>query len=143
MEDIEKSEARIGIPNTQYTKQNPFIFKLEDYQDAVIIPRYKSYLLSLSLISCVIKLSLMTCTVFFVFTVVELCSSVSFLPLRYRNFDQPHRFYVADVYTDLTPLSKFPSPEYETFAEYYKTKYNLDLSNVNQPLLDVDHTSSR
>uniref|UniRef100_A0A4W4G5G7 ribonuclease III n=1 Tax=Electrophorus electricus TaxID=8005 RepID=A0A4W4G5G7_ELEEL len=100
MEEIEKSEARIGIPNTQYTKQNPFTFRLEDYQDAVIIPRY-------------------------------------------RNFDQPHRFYVADVYTDLTPLSKFPSPEYETFAEYYKTKYNLDLSNVNQPLLDVDHTSSR
>ncbi|XP_023649635.1 endoribonuclease Dicer isoform X1 [Paramormyrops kingsleyae] len=100
MEGIEKSEARIGIPNTQYTKQNPFTFKLEDYQDAVIIPRY-------------------------------------------RNFDQPHRFYVADVYTDLTPLSKFPSPEYETFAEYYKTKYNLDLSNLNQPLLDVDHTSSR
>ncbi|CAB1335496.1 unnamed protein product [Coregonus sp. 'balchen'] len=100
MEDIEKSEARIGIPTTQYTKQNPFTFKLEDYQDAVIIPRY-------------------------------------------RNFDQPHRFYVADVYTDLTPLSRFPSPEYQTFAEYYKTKYNLDLSNVNQPLLDVDHTSSR
>uniref|UniRef100_A0A8C7SYZ1 ribonuclease III n=1 Tax=Oncorhynchus mykiss TaxID=8022 RepID=A0A8C7SYZ1_ONCMY len=100
MEDIEKSEARTGIPTTLYTKQNPFTFKLEDYQDAVIIPRY-------------------------------------------RNFDQPHRFYVADVYTDLTPLSKFPSPEYETFAEYYKTKYNLDLSNVNQPLLDVDHTSSR
>lgn len=41
MEQIEKSEARIGIPNTQYTKQNPFVFKLEDYQDAVIIPRYK------------------------------------------------------------------------------------------------------
>ncbi|XP_077476577.1 endoribonuclease Dicer isoform X2 [Stigmatopora argus] len=100
MEDIEKSEARTGIPNTHYTKQNPFTFKLEDYQDAVIIPRY-------------------------------------------RNFDQPHRFYVADVYTDLTPLSRFPSPEYETFAEYYKTKYNLDLSNLNQPLLDVDHTSSR
>ncbi|XP_056281809.1 endoribonuclease Dicer [Pseudoliparis swirei] len=100
MEDIERSEARTGIPVTQYTKQDPFTFKLEDYQDAVIIPRY-------------------------------------------RNFDQPHRFYVADVYTDLTPLSKFPSPEYETFAEYYKTKYNLDLSNLNQPLLDVDHTSSR
>ncbi|XP_036608144.1 endoribonuclease Dicer [Trichosurus vulpecula] len=100
MDDIEKSEARTGIPSTQYTKESPFIFKLEDYQDAVIIPRY-------------------------------------------RNFDQPHRFYVADVYTDLTPLSKFPSPEYETFAEYYKTKYNLDLTNLNQPLLDVDHTSSR
>ncbi|KAE8586339.1 hypothetical protein XENTR_v10021638 [Xenopus tropicalis] len=100
VEDIEKSEARTGIPNTQYSAESPFIFKLEDYQDAVIIPRY-------------------------------------------RNFDQPHRFYVADVYTDLTPLSKFPSPEYETFAEYYKTKYNLDLTNLNQPLLDVDHTSSR
>lgn len=100
MEDIEKSEARTGIPSTKYSKETPFIFQLEDYQDAVIIPRY-------------------------------------------RNFDQPHRFYVADVYTDLTPLSKFPSPEYETFAEYYKTKYNLDLTNLNQPLLDVDHTSSR
>ncbi|KAG8561794.1 hypothetical protein GDO81_015478, partial [Engystomops pustulosus] len=100
VEDIEKSEARTGIPSSQYSAENPFIFKLEDYQDAVIIPRY-------------------------------------------RNFDQPHRFYVADVYTDLTPLSKFPSPEYETFAEYYKTKYNLDLTNLNQPLLDVDHTSSR
>lgn len=43
MEDIEKSEARTGIPTTQYTKQNPFTFKLEDYQDAVIIPRYHLY----------------------------------------------------------------------------------------------------
>lgn len=76
----------------------------------------------------------------------ELNKSFIVMPIfffRYRNFDQPHRFYVADVYTDLTPLSKFPSPEYETFAEYYKTKYNLDLTNLNQPLLDVDHTSSR
>jgi len=40
MEDIERSEARTGIPVTQYTKQDPFTFKLEDYQDAVIIPRY-------------------------------------------------------------------------------------------------------
>uniref|UniRef100_A0A672YU18 ribonuclease III n=1 Tax=Sphaeramia orbicularis TaxID=375764 RepID=A0A672YU18_9TELE len=116
MEDIEKSEARTGIPTTQYTKQNPFTFKLEDYQDAVIIPRYIQYCYDIE---------------------------TSRFSLRYRNFDQPHRFYVADVYTDLTPLSKFPSPEYETFAEYYKTKYNLDLSNLNQPLLDVDHTSSR
>lgn len=42
MEDIEKSEARTGIPSTQYTKEMPFIFKLEDYQDAVIIPRWVS-----------------------------------------------------------------------------------------------------
>uniref|UniRef100_A0A8C7T0B3 ribonuclease III n=1 Tax=Oncorhynchus mykiss TaxID=8022 RepID=A0A8C7T0B3_ONCMY len=120
MEDIEKSEARTGIPTTLYTKQNPFTFKLEDYQDAVIIPRYTA---------C--------------FATYPLLRSQKAPYILYRNFDQPHRFYVADVYTDLTPLSKFPSPEYETFAEYYKTKYNLDLSNVNQPLLDVDHTSSR
>lgn len=40
MEDIEKSEARIGIPSTKYSKETPFVFKLEDYQDAVIIPRW-------------------------------------------------------------------------------------------------------
>lgn len=88
----------------------------------------------------------------YVSTLIHLCfddswftqkDNLIFFIFRYRNFDQPHRFYVADVYTDLTPLSKFPSPEYETFAEYYKTKYNLDLTNLNQPLLDVDHTSSR
>lgn len=44
MEDIEKSEARTGIPSTQYTKEMPFIFKLEDYQDAVIIPRWVLYI---------------------------------------------------------------------------------------------------
>lgn len=124
MEDIEKSEARTGIPTTQYTKQSPFSFRLEDYQDAVIIPRYSSNSWGTSPI-----------------TGWSLSRLLSLH--RYRNFDQPHRFYVADVYTDLTPLSKFPSPEYETFAEYYKTKYNLDLTNLNQPLLDVDHTSSR
>ncbi|KAK1339508.1 hypothetical protein QTO34_020191 [Cnephaeus nilssonii] len=39
MEDIEKSEARTGIPSTKYSKETPFVFQLEDYQDAVIIPR--------------------------------------------------------------------------------------------------------
>lgn len=39
VEDIEKSEARTGIPSTQYSAESPFMFKLEDYQDAVIIPR--------------------------------------------------------------------------------------------------------
>lgn len=52
MEDIEKSEARTGIPSTQYTKEMPFIFKLEDYQDAVIIPRW---VLSISLIWTFLK----------------------------------------------------------------------------------------
>nr|KAG5691629.1 hypothetical protein BaRGS_023800 [Batillaria attramentaria] len=62
----------------------------------------------------------------------------------YRNIDQPQHFYVAEIRSDLSPLSPFPSPElYKTFAAYYTTKYGLVLTNMEQPLLDVDHTSAR
>ena len=62
----------------------------------------------------------------------------------YRNMDQPQHFYVAEIRSDLSPLSPFPSPElYKTFAAYYTTKYGLVLTNMEQPLLDVDHTSAR
>ena len=58
--------------------------------------------------------------------------------------DQPQYFYVAEIRYDLNPQSPFPSPElYKTFAEYYTTKYGLKITNVHQPLLDVDHTSAR
>jgi endoribonuclease Dicer len=62
----------------------------------------------------------------------------------YRNIDQPQHFYVAEIRLDLNPASPFPSPElYKTFAEYYTTKYGLSITNYEQPLLDVDHTSAR
>ena len=62
----------------------------------------------------------------------------------YRNIDQPQYFYVAEIRHDLNPRSPFPSPElYDTFKAYYETKYNLQISNTVQPLLDVDHTSAR
>ncbi|KAH3846058.1 hypothetical protein DPMN_088351, partial [Dreissena polymorpha] len=62
----------------------------------------------------------------------------------YRNIDQPQYFYVAEIRFDLNPCSPFPSPElYKTFAEYYAAKYGLAISNLDQPLLDVDHTSAR
>ena len=62
----------------------------------------------------------------------------------YRNVDQPQHFYVAEIRADLSPLSEFPSPElYKTFAAYYTTKYGLQLSSHDQPMLDVDHTSAR
>lgn len=62
----------------------------------------------------------------------------------YRNIDQPQYFYVAEIRFDLNPVSPFPSPElYKTFAEYYASKYGLAISNLEQPLLDVDHTSAR
>lgn len=62
----------------------------------------------------------------------------------YRNIDQPQHFYVAEIRTDLTPLSPFPSPElYKTFSDYYTSKYGLVITSKSQPLLDVDHTSAR
>ncbi|CAI9730629.1 endoribonuclease Dicer-like [Octopus vulgaris] len=62
----------------------------------------------------------------------------------YRNMDQPQHFYVAEIKYDLNPNSPFPSPElYRTFNEYYSKKYGLHITNLEQPLLDVDHTSAR
>jgi endoribonuclease Dicer len=79
----------------------PFIFRDEDFADAVISPVY-------------------------------------------RNSDQPQYFYVAEICSDLNPKSPFPSPElFDTFYEYYTSKYNVKITNVTQPLIDVDHTSAR
>ena len=52
-------------------------------------------------------------------------------------------YYVADIRYDLSPADPFPNSEAaDTFAEYYKIRYNVKVS-LNQPMLDVDHTSSR
>lgn len=62
----------------------------------------------------------------------------------YRNIDQPQYFYVAEIRKDLNPRCPFPSPElYDTFEHYYNSKYGLGITNLQQPLLDVDHTSAR
>ena len=51
----------------------------------------------------------------------------------YRNIDQPQYFYVAEIRHDLTPCSPFPSPElYDTFEHYYKCKYGLILTSLDQ-----------
>lgn len=60
----------------------------------------------------------------------------------YRNQDQPHYFYVAEICHQLSPLSIFPSKKYRTFMHYYFLKYGLKI-HPKQPLLDVDHTSAR
>ncbi|XP_075148746.1 endoribonuclease Dcr-1 [Haematobia irritans] len=60
----------------------------------------------------------------------------------YRNQDQPHYFYVAEICHQLSPLSIFPSRKYLTFMHYYFLKYGLKIQ-PKQPLLDVDHTSAR
>ncbi|XP_050424897.1 endoribonuclease Dcr-1 [Adelges cooleyi] len=63
----------------------------------------------------------------------------------YRNQEQPQYFYVAEICTNLTPKSPFPGSveNYKTFMDYYYLKYNLKIQNLDQPLLDVDHTSAR
>lgn len=61
----------------------------------------------------------------------------------YRNQDQPQYFYVAEICYQLSPESSFPGENYTTFREYYFKKYNIEIQNKTQPLLDVDHTSAR
>ncbi|CAF4913386.1 unnamed protein product [Pieris macdunnoughi] len=61
----------------------------------------------------------------------------------YRNQDQPQFFLVAEICWHLTPDSAFPSDQHATFRSYYKAKYGADLTQNDQPLLDVDHTSAR
>ncbi|XP_014605688.1 PREDICTED: endoribonuclease Dcr-1 isoform X2 [Polistes canadensis] len=61
----------------------------------------------------------------------------------YRSQDQPQYFYVAEICTNLNPKSSFPGDDYSSFEEYYLEKYNVQIQNLDQPLLDVDHTSAR
>ncbi|KAI5731860.1 hypothetical protein M8J77_017466 [Diaphorina citri] len=63
----------------------------------------------------------------------------------YRNQFEPTYFYVAEIMTNVHPRSMFPSRTntYQTFEEYYSLKYGLQIQNLEQPLLDVDHTSCR
>ncbi|KYM78866.1 Endoribonuclease Dcr-1 [Atta colombica] len=61
----------------------------------------------------------------------------------YRSQDQPQYFYVAEICTNLNPKSSFPGHDYSTFEEYYYKKYGIQIQNLEQSLLDVDHTSAR
>ncbi|KAH9630840.1 hypothetical protein HF086_001869 [Spodoptera exigua] len=61
----------------------------------------------------------------------------------YRNQDQPQFFLVAEICWNLTPDSSFPSATHQSFSDYYSTKYGVTLTQRDQPLLDVDHTSAR
>jgi len=61
----------------------------------------------------------------------------------YRNRDQPQYFYVAEICRHLKPTSAFPAQGFDTFEKYYKGKYGIQVRDLEQPLLDVDHTSAR
>ena len=61
----------------------------------------------------------------------------------YRNQDQPQYFYVAEICPHLNPSSDFPGQGFESFSKYYSSKYKIQIQSLDQPLLDVDHTSHR
>lgn len=61
----------------------------------------------------------------------------------YRDQEHPQCFYVAETFYELNPQSQFPDNNYPTFELYYRHKYGLQIQNLKQPLLDVDHTSAR
>lgn len=72
----------------------------------------------------------------------ELYEDAVIKPLYHKN-DLHFYFYVAEIFENLNPLSPFTNDKYETFAEYFQIKYNTELTNLTQPLLDVDYTSAR
>ncbi len=45
-------------------------------------------------------------------------------------------FYV-DAVTELTPLSAFPGAGFANYADFFRSKYNIRLADLNQPLLQV------
>ncbi|KAK6635205.1 hypothetical protein RUM44_000456 [Polyplax serrata] len=48
------------------------------------------------------------------------------------------QYYVASSFCyNMTPLSPFPREEYNDFYEYYKDKYDIQIVNLEQPLLKV------
>lgn len=46
-------------------------------------------------------------------------------------------YYVEAVHEELTPRSPFPNPTFPTYFDYYKDRYNVEIKDLNQPLLEV------
>lgn len=61
----------------------------------------------------------------------------------YRNAEAPHYYHLASICYNLKPSSNFPDSEYGTFNDYFMEKYGITIFKQDQPLLDVDYTSTR
>ncbi|RNA31321.1 endoribonuclease Dicer [Brachionus plicatilis] len=68
----------------------------------------------------------------------------------YRNIDiQPQFYSVSQIDYTLSPLSAFPVSShskisaFDTFYEYFACKYRILITDLNQPLLIVNHPSTR
>nr|UYS55133.1 dicer 2 [Diatraea saccharalis] len=62
----------------------------------------------------------------------------------YRGCLYTDRYIVSDVIEYMTPQTRFDSKSYDTYEDYYSSKYHLEiLGEKNQPLLEVRNISSR
>ncbi|XP_067000048.2 endoribonuclease Dcr-2 [Anabrus simplex] len=52
-------------------------------------------------------------------------------------------YVVTQICRDMTPLTPFPSREYVSFEDYYRSKYSLKVKCQDQPLIEVKSISNR
>ncbi|VDM76541.1 unnamed protein product [Strongylus vulgaris] len=62
---------------------------------------------------------------------------------RVPDEEERRNFKFEYILENLTPSSPFPDEEYSSFNEYFIKKYNLEIYDQTQHLLDVDFTSNR
>lgn len=62
---------------------------------------------------------------------------------KWYNEIQTEYFVVTKVRTDLTPLSPFDSRQYGTYADFYASRYDMDIVNKKQFLLEVKSLTQR
>ncbi|XP_053604305.1 endoribonuclease Dicer [Plodia interpunctella] len=62
----------------------------------------------------------------------------------YRSSIWPDRYIVSNVLEYMTPMSLFEAQPYGTYANYYSSRYNLEImGRKDQPMLEVRNISSR
>ncbi|XP_014251027.1 endoribonuclease Dicer isoform X2 [Cimex lectularius] len=61
----------------------------------------------------------------------------------YRPKGYTTRYIVTQVYEDKTPKSSFPSEIYDSYTQYFDSRYNLTIENLEQPLIEVRVISSK
>ena len=60
----------------------------------------------------------------------------------YRDEDEPHRYFVKSIASDLSVTSPFPDDKSRTFQDYFKMQYDITIQDLAQPLLCVQHLPS-
>ncbi|XP_026819706.1 endoribonuclease Dicer-like [Rhopalosiphum maidis] len=55
----------------------------------------------------------------------------------YRSVVQDKNYVVTEILFDMSPESSFPSSTYDTYAEYFSDKYNINVTRNDQPLIKV------